>query len=65
MLSAWAQRCQDARVQEGETLGDLLVPAMAIAPDKVAIYFEDREITYRELDEAANRVANGLIGMGV
>lgn len=65
MLSAWSQKCQDARVQDGETLGDLLAPAMAIAPDKVAIYFEDREITYRELDEAANRVANGLIGLGV
>ena len=65
MLSAWSQKCQDARLQEGETLGDLLVPAMALAPDRIAIHFEDRAITYRELDEAANRVANGLIGLGV
>jgi len=33
--------------------------------DKVALIFEGRETTYRELDERASRVANGLIGAGV
>lgn len=41
------------------------MPAMALAPDKVAIYFEDRAVTYRELDEGMNRVANGLIALGI
>jgi acyl-CoA synthetase (AMP-forming)/AMP-acid ligase II len=30
-------------------------------PDKVAIIFEDRKITYGELDKRINRVANGLL----
>lgn len=65
MLSAWSQRCLDARRTEGETLADVLVPAMALTPDRVAVAFEDRAITYRELDTAANRVANVLVGSGV
>lgn len=65
MLSEWSQKCQAARVKEGESLADILAPALQIAPGKVAIHYEDREITYRELDEAANRVANGLIALGI
>jgi long-chain acyl-CoA synthetase len=34
-------------------------------PDKVAIIFEDRRITYEELDKRINRVANGLLGLGL
>src|SRR5438270_5655168 len=33
--------------------------------DRVAILFEGRTLTYRELDEASNRVANALTGLGV
>lgn len=33
--------------------------------DKVAIYFEDQKITYRQLQASVNRVANGLKGLGV
>lgn len=65
MGSAWQEKCQSFRVEDNETLADVLAPAMAIAPDKVAIRFEDRDITYRELDEGANRVANGLIALGL
>jgi acyl-CoA synthetase (AMP-forming)/AMP-acid ligase II len=35
------------------------------APDAVALSFEGRETTYGILDEASNRVANGLIAAGV
>ena len=65
MASAWSEKTRAARVKENESLGDMLAPGMALAPDKVAVYFEDRAITFREFDEAVNRVANGLIAAGV
>src|SRR5512134_3168197 len=33
--------------------------------DKVAIYFDDQRITYRQLQASVNRVANGLKKLGV
>jgi len=65
MLSEWSQTCQDARVKDGETLADVLEPGLKLAPDKVAIYFEDQTLTFRQIDAAANRIANGLIGIGI
>jgi acyl-CoA synthetase (AMP-forming)/AMP-acid ligase II len=34
-------------------------------PDKTALVFKDRRLSYRELDEAANRLANALRGLGL
>ncbi|MBW2317460.1 MAG: AMP-binding protein [Deltaproteobacteria bacterium] len=34
-------------------------------PDLVALYFEERAITYKDLNIKANRMANGLQGLGV
>ena len=34
-------------------------------PDKVAVIFEDTVFTFRELEERASRLANGLLGMGL
>ena len=34
-------------------------------PQKKAVVLDSRKISYGELDEAANRVANGLIGLGL
>lgn len=34
-------------------------------PDRVAIVAGDRELTFRELDEASNRLARGLVAAGV
>ena len=34
-------------------------------PDKVAVIYKDKRITYSELDSRANRIANGITGMGL
>src|SRR5262249_11280668 len=47
------------------TVGDITRHHAKIRPDRVAIHFEGRHTTYRELDRRANRVANGLIADGV
>ena len=38
---------------------------VARAPEAVAVTFDGRSMTYRELDEAANRLAHLLVGQGV
>ena len=43
----------------------LFAAQVARAPEAVAVSFEDRSLTYRELDEAANRLAHLLSGHGV
>jgi long-chain acyl-CoA synthetase len=52
-------------VKQTETLADVLAPALAIAPDRVGLVFEEQEYTYRQIDAAANRIANGLIRIGI
>ena len=37
---------------------------VARAPEAVAVSFEGRSMTYRELDEASNRLAHLLVGQG-
>ena len=43
----------------------LFAAQVARAPEAVALTFEGRSMTYRELDEAANRLAHLLAGHGV
>jgi len=47
------------------TLADLIRAQSATIGDHLAFTFEGREVTYRDLDHAANRVANGLLAEGV
>ena len=44
---------------------DFLNIAAAICPDKPAIVFEDRRYTFSQLNERVNRLANGLIRLGI
>ncbi|MBB5916260.1 amino acid adenylation domain-containing protein [Nocardia transvalensis] len=45
-------------------LSECFAAAVAAGPNHVALRSESAELTYRELDEAANRVARTLIGLG-
>jgi acyl-CoA synthetase (AMP-forming)/AMP-acid ligase II len=47
------------------TLGALLADNARRHGDRTAIVCDGRRVTYRELDDLANRVANTLIARGV
>ncbi len=64
-LDAWGNRA--ALTRQPPT--PMSIPAMfgeqvARTPEAVAVTFEGRSVTYRELDEAADRLANVLAGRG-
>ena len=44
---------------------EFLTIAIAIVPDRLAMVFEDRRITYEELSHRVNRLANALADLGV
>ncbi|MFC0435417.1 non-ribosomal peptide synthetase [Kutzneria buriramensis] len=48
-----------------DTIAALFERQVAATPDATAVVFEDRVLTYRELDEQANGLAHTLIGRGV
>lgn len=48
-----------------ETIPALLRRQAENRPDKVFLYFHDLEVTYRQLDEITNRLANGLTRLGI
>lgn len=47
------------------TTADLIRRGAARFADRTAVIFEDRRLTYREVDDAANRIANTLLANGV
>ncbi|SDN01108.1 amino acid adenylation domain-containing protein [Daejeonella rubra] len=44
---------------------DLFNQQVLSSPGQIAVVFEDREITYSELDSASNQIANNLISRGL
>lgn len=46
-------------------IGTILPRHATYRPDHLAFVFEDTRLTYRELSQQVNRLANGLLGMGV
>lgn len=52
---------EDARL----TLGEVLERTALRVPDAVALYWEDQVITYQQLNERVNRVANGFVAAGI
>ncbi|MDT5146613.1 MAG: mycobactin peptide synthetase MbtE, partial [Mycobacterium sp.] len=47
------------------TLADLVSEQAGTTPDGIAVVYEGRRFTYRDLNEAANRLAHWLIGRGI
>jgi len=47
------------------TIGYLLEDKSRSNKDKTFLYFEDKQITYEEINERANRVANGFLKIGI
>jgi len=54
-----------ASPQPEATLPELFEAQVARAPDAIALVCEDQQISYARLDDAANRLAHYLIGLGV
>jgi len=46
-------------------VGELLERSSAISPDRIAVLFKDKRITYRELNEESERLAGSLQEIGV
>ncbi|PNG16460.1 non-ribosomal peptide synthetase, partial [Streptomyces cahuitamycinicus] len=53
-----------SRALPGTSLPDLFAGRAAEHPDAVALTYGDEEVTYRELDERANRLAHHLVSLG-
>ncbi|MDH6199286.1 amino acid adenylation domain-containing protein/thioester reductase-like protein [Mycobacterium frederiksbergense] len=54
-----------ASVSASVSIPVLFAAQVARAPEAVAVVFEGRSMSYRELDEASNRLAHLLVGLGV
>ena len=48
-----------------QTLGGMLESTARAYPDKVAVIFKERQVTYGELDGLINRLAIGLSRHGI
>jgi fatty-acyl-CoA synthase len=55
---------QNIKICRRNTLGDAFHRTAQRCRDKVALVFNERSWTYRELDAAVSRVAQGLIALG-
>lgn len=47
------------------TIGDIVARSARRTPEAIALTFEDRAWTYRELDDGSNRVASALLALGL
>ncbi|WP_155762852.1 condensation domain-containing protein, partial [Mycobacterium colombiense] len=63
-LAKWGNEAILAEPMEPVTVAGLFAAQAARTPDAVALTFQDRSMTYRELDEAANRLAHVLVDRG-
>ncbi|HEV8580076.1 MAG TPA: non-ribosomal peptide synthase/polyketide synthase [Thermoanaerobaculia bacterium] len=63
LTAEWNDTAAD--LPDGLCLHDLVALQMARTPDAPAVLFEDRQLTYRELDREARRLAGNLRRLGV
>ncbi|OKI26773.1 non-ribosomal peptide synthetase/MFS transporter [Streptomyces sp. CB03911] len=64
VLGSWAAG-PELPAEGPATLTELIARSVAAAPDAPALVFEDRTLSYGELDRRANRLARRLRGLGV
>ncbi len=64
-LDGWGNRAVLTRPAAGVSIPVVFAAQVARAPEAVAVVCEGRSMTYRELDEAASRLAHLLAGQGV
>ncbi|WP_420492641.1 amino acid adenylation domain-containing protein [Mycobacterium servetii] len=64
-LAEWGNRAVLARPATTGSIPAVFAAQAARTPDAVAVTFEGHSLTYRELDEASNRLAQLLAGQGV
>ncbi|MEB4212418.1 AMP-binding protein, partial [Mycobacterium sp. 94-17] len=64
-LDGWGNRAALGGAVRGASIPELFAAQVARAPEAVALSFDGRSLTYREVDEAANRLAHLLVGHGV
>ena len=55
----------DIELSKQLVLGETLARWARKTPDKEALVFHDRRCTYRQLNERVNRLAHGLLGLGI
>jgi glycopeptidolipid biosynthesis protein len=63
-LDEFGNRAVLARPETPVSVPESFAAQVARTPDAVAVSFEDRSMSYRELDEAANRLAHLLVEHG-
>lgn len=51
--------------QQGETLVSLFRKQAALHPDHIAVVYQDQKLSYRELDQRSNQIANALTAEGI
>ena len=56
---------KEMTAMKGINLASCLENSVHAHPGKVALIFEEESWTFRELDAEANRIANGLVDLGV
>lgn len=56
---------QTVKRARSQGLGDLLRRSASRTPDKIALSFRDKRESFRELNDAVNRAANGLRAIGI
>ena len=64
-LDEWGNRAVLTQPATPVSVPVLFAEQVARTPEAVAVTFEDRSLTYRELEEAANRLAHLLAARGV
>ena len=63
ILYEWNQTAAD--FDRTATVASLFAAQVERTPDATALVFESEELSYRELDERATRLAHHLVGLGI